>query len=224
MWSVHTAYLIRISQKLEIGACGVLVECVTWNALEVCKRGQIFGVDTDNLGDSKSHIKWIFHDLWPLKNQTFSVRKSIFYVFYWKGQCSFKREIFSLLIISSDWLDPKLQIHEHDSYLYHNTFIWEGFTWVSTFFFDTHGIWISASRVLTTNDKHVKELNLIYSYSVTKTIFNPTHMHPHPPSLASIWVIILTCPSTHKASISSGEKNAIKCNISTAKWDSNIIS
>ena len=28
MWSVHTAYLIQFRQNLEIGACGVLGECV----------------------------------------------------------------------------------------------------------------------------------------------------------------------------------------------------
>ena len=43
----------------------------------------------------------------------------------------------SLLIISSDWVDPKLQIHEHDSYLYHKIIIWEGFTRVSSFFWYT---------------------------------------------------------------------------------------
>ena len=57
MWSVHTAYLIRFTQNLEIGACALLGECVPEKVLEMSKRAQMFRVDTDNVRDNKSCIR-----------------------------------------------------------------------------------------------------------------------------------------------------------------------
>ena len=57
MWCVHTAYLIRFSQNLEIGACALLGECVLYKVLDVSKRAHMFRVHTDNVRDNKSRIK-----------------------------------------------------------------------------------------------------------------------------------------------------------------------
>ena len=48
-------------------------------------------------------------------------------------------EIISMDIMPSDGIDPKLQVHEEKSYLYHKVWILEDFIQVYSFF-DTHGI------------------------------------------------------------------------------------